>query len=90
MDEIVLCLQLNIMLPPPVPGRRAIPDSVEKKLRQAFFSSSEATCSMLIFLSLFMQRILLFYHYLSEVRQCGSIVVKAKEKFVFHRVDKTF
>jgi hypothetical protein len=36
-NEIVLCLQLNIMLPPPVPGKRAIPDTVEKKLRQTFF-----------------------------------------------------
>jgi hypothetical protein len=25
------------MLPPPVPGKRAIPDGVEKKLRQTFF-----------------------------------------------------
>jgi hypothetical protein len=42
VNEIVLYLQLNIMLPPPVPGKRAIPDIVEKKLRHTF-SSSQVT-----------------------------------------------
>jgi hypothetical protein len=47
MDEIVLCLQLNIMLPPPVPGKRAIPDAVEKKLRQPFsLITSNSYCSL--------------------------------------------
>ncbi len=53
MDEIVLCLQLNIMLPPPVPGKRAIPDTVEKKIRQTFFLIRSNLFSVNIFIIIY-------------------------------------